>query len=604
MAKHKKQKLELDSIFEVAFAFRRHLSAIRIVLAGALFSTAANAVLQIARPWPLKIALDGLAAGPGARTLPLLPDRTFTLVEVIAIASVSVFVLSLLISFANYGQRYLSAKAGQTLAYRLRRDLYAHIHKLSLGYHLQSRSGDLIVRLTSDMNLVRNLLVPSTMALIAQALVTVLGLLLLFRIDVTVGLAAIGIMPLLFILTSRTTRKVRDVVRKQRRQEGKLASTASESVSSMQLVKLHGSEAQEQERFLASHKKSHKQGLRASRLQARLEQNVEILVALGTCIVLWMVAGRTMAGKATPGDIVLAVSYVKLIYRPVRRYANIVARLSKGIVAADRIREVLLEETESDASSGTLRPAIRGRIDFRDVVFAYEAGKPILRNFSLTIDAGETVALVGESGSGKTTVASLVPRLFEPESGEIAVDEVPIGEFELAYLREQISFVTQEAALLGLSIGENIAYGNPEATQEQIEAAAIQAHIHDRILELPDQYEAVLLEDGRGLSGGERQRIALARAFLNRRPIVIFDEPDTFLDPIARRTFWNAAADLAPGRTMLCIVHDPERVPFANRVIHMSAGVVSASGTHEGLLESNEPYRRLFGDQKGALHVR
>ncbi|MGQ0723332.1 MAG: ABC transporter ATP-binding protein [Candidatus Eiseniibacteriota bacterium] len=585
--------LRVDSLAATYVRFWPILRKSPGILAGAFGSMMAYAVLEILRPWPLKVVVDSLLSQGAGVTIPWIgtvgPERA------VLLASGAILIIAALAGVAAYGESYLGAKAGQLLAFRLRRDLFRHVHRLSLSFHDRARTGDLVLRLTGDMNLVNNLLVASTLKLLSQGLVVVGVVGLLFWLDRTIALVALSIFPLLLLTASRFSRRIKTAVRKQRRRESEIAARSAESLGSVAVVKIHGAEDEERERFLASHRRSLRQGLRATKLQAALERRVELLVALGTCAVLWVGARRALHGDITAGDLVLAVAYLGLAYKPMRSFSKLTGRLAKGVVAAERIGDVLAQAPEELHAPGALRPEpILGRLELKDVRFGYRQGEEVLRGVTLTIDAGERIALVGRSGAGKTTFARLLPRLYEPTGGQVLLDGIPLREIELAHLRDHVSFVLQETVLLGISIWDNITYGLEDLAVEDVERAARHAGIHERIGRLPAGYDTILDEHGRGLSGGERQRIALARAFVRQTPIVVLDEPDTFLDAAVRENLWEAIHELTKGRTSICIVHDVGNARFADRIVVLDEGRVAGQGAHEELLASCEVYRDLW----------
>ncbi len=598
-----REGLRIDSLAAVYVRFWPQLRKSRVVLAGAVASSLAFTAFTILRPWPLKIVLDyALVPDRGVPPPGVLASLSAT--QIIAAASAAILVIAGLGAISAYGQRYLGAKAGQTLAYRLRRDLFRHILELSLVEHGRARTGDLVLRITGDMNLVRNLLVRATLKLLSQTLVLVAVAVFLARLDWRLAIAALAIAPLLFVSASRSSRRIKAAIRQQRRRESQVAATTAESVRSIALVKLQGTEETERTRFQSSHRRSFRSGLRATRLQAALERRVELLIALGTCLVLWIGGLRVTSGTMTAGDLVLAVSYLGMLYRPIRTFSRLTGRLARGVVAAERIADVLERPTEDLHRAGSLVPAeVRGRLRFEGVGFAYEPGRPALRELSLTIDPGERIALVGRSGAGKTTLARLVPRLYTPSEGAIFLDDVPLERLELAALRDRISFVLQETVLLGISVWDNIAYGQESLSPEDVERAARLVGIHDRVASLPDGYDTILGEAGAGLSGGERQRLALARAFLRETPIVILDEPDTFLDARARADLWDVIGTVTADKTSICIVHDVRNASLADRIVVLDGGRVAGTGSHEELLASCAAYRELCASPTaGVVH--
>jgi ATP-binding cassette subfamily B protein len=547
--------------------------------------------LQVLRPWPLKIVIDRALVTDGSPA-PILGFSPGPLGIVLG-ASAAVLVIAGFTAWAAYGQRLLGAKVGQLLAYRLRRDVFRHLLRLSMERHDEARTGDLVLRLTADMTLLRNLFVRTSLKLASQTLVVVAVAVLLLVLDLRLGLAALAVVPLLLLTATRSSGRIRKVVRKQRQRESLVAAAASESLASVSLVKLHGAEERERERMQSSDRDVLGSGFEAARLQAGFERSVELLVAVGTCLVLGLGAQAVLAGRMTPGTLVLAISYLGMLYKPVRSFSRLVGRMSKGVVATERIREILEDGAEDLHDPGAIVPVeVRGELAFEGVTLEYEPGHRALDGFDLEIPAGQRVALVGHSGAGKTSLVRLLPRLYAPTAGRIRLDGLPLERIELAALRDAISFVMQETVLLGVSIRDNIAYGR-ELEPHEIEAAAQQAGIHERILCLPEGYDTVLREHGIGLSGGERQRIALARAFARKAPVVVLDEPDAFLDPTSREHVWDAIERLVEGRTSLCVVHDIGRARLADRIVVVDAGRVADEGSHDELFARCAIYREL-----------
>jgi len=574
----------------------------RHVLAGAAGSTLALAVLKVARPWPLKLVFDGalVPRPPGAGGVPtfLAPLSPGQLVVA---AAGGVLAIAALAALAGYGQRYLGAKLGQLLAYRLRQDLFLHALRLAPAEQDKAKSGDLTLRLTADMSLVRNLLVRTSVATVSQWLfVVILGTMILVT-DWRAGLAALSVVPLLVASAHTSSSRIRTAVRKQRSRESEVAATTVESIRSATLVKLYGAHEQERSRFQATHRRSFRSGLKATRLQAGFERRVELLVAVGTCLVLALGARRVLAGESTPGDLVLVLSWVGMMYKPIQTFSRVTGRLAKGVVAAERIADVLDRASEDLRAPGALAPThVAGDIRFEGVSFSYD-GTLALDRVDLSVPAGQRVALVGRSGAGKTTLARLLPRLHEPASGRILLDGRPLGDYQLAFVRERIAFVLQETVLMGISIRDNIAYGQDDLDDEALFRAARRAKLHDAVLALPDGYDTVLKEDGRGLSGGERQRIALARAFARDADIVILDEPDSYLDAGVRRDLWETIAELTRDRTSICIVHDLEAAKRADRIVVLDGGRVVGDGPHERLLVECGVYAALHGAAEGSV---
>lgn len=573
----------------------------RSVLLGAGASTVALAVLKVARPLPIKLVLDGALVPDASRSGVPGFLAGLTPAQLVLASAAGILAIAGLAAMASYGQRYLGAKLGQLLAYRLRQDLFLHSLRLAPAEQARARSGDLVLRLTADMSLVRNLLVRTTVAAASQWLfVAILGAMLLAT-DWRTGLAALSVVPFLWTSARSSSGKIRSAVRKQRSRESEVAATTAESIRSATLVKLHGAHEQERNRFQATHRRSFRSGLKATRLQAAFERRVELFIAVGTCLVLAFGARRVLAGDRTAGDLVLVLSWVGMMYKPILSFSRVTGRLAKGVVAAERIADVLDRAAEELRAPGALAPTrVAGELRFENVSFSYD-GVPVLHDLTFTVPAGQRLALVGRSGAGKTTLARLLPRLHDPDSGRVLLDGHPLGDYQLACLRERIAFVLQETVLMGISIRDNIAYGRDGVDEEALVAAARRADLHDTVAALPAGYDTVLKEDGHGLSGGERQRVALARAFARDADLVVLDEPDSFLDARVRRALWDTIGELTHGRTSICIVHDLEQARRADRILVLDDGRIVGDGTEDELLETCAAYRELKGEAEGSV---
>src|SRR5262249_35772336 len=409
----------------------------------------------------------------------------------------------------------------------------------------------------------------------------VLMLAVMVAVDPVLTVLSLVVMPAILALTTYYGRRIRVNSKHQRRQEGQVAAAMHEALAAIDVVQLHGASEREQERFGALNRRSLKRGTKAVRLEAQMNRGVELAVAGGTVIVLWVGTLRAVHGAITPGELVVFISYLRASYRPLRRASKSVQRSAKALAAAERIVEVLDIEPElTDAPDAVDAPPLAGRVSFENVSFGYVTGHPVLRHVAVEVDAGRTLAIVGETGSGKSTLVSLIPRLFDPGEGVVRVDGHDIRSFTLESLRAQISTVRQEAVLFGISLAENIRYGAPDATDEEVQEAADAAGLGGLAAALPDGYDTLLTERGAPLSGGERQRVAIARALIRRSPILILDEPTTGLDPTRQEELVSTLRDLARRPTTLLVTHDLRLVRSADEIVVLERGLIAARGTY------------------------
>ena len=517
-----------------------------------MICVAGYAVTQLLAPWPLKIIFDYvLLEKPLPAFLTFLSgliagDKVFALV----ILSLSIVGIAVCGGLLSYSETYFTSRIGYELVHRLRRDLFNHLQRLSLSFHSRARSGELLTKVSSDTNALRDVFTDSVLTFIVHSL-TLLGIFAtMFLVNWKLALIVLGSFPVMFFALQYVAREINASARRQRGKEGRIAARISEILSAVTLVQAFGRERYEAERFESESAESLHEGIRTARLEAAATRTVEIIGSVGSWAVILFGSLQALNGRMTPGDILIFAVYVNQVYRPIRHMVKLLSRFSRAMASALRIAEILdLEPEIEDAPDAVEAAGLKGEIVFRDVSFNYGDGKAVLDDVSFTIAAGERVALTGVSGAGKSTIVSLILRLYDPRAGAIAIDGVDVKNYQRESLRREVGVVLQESLLLGATIRENIAYGKPDATQAEIEQAAQQAHADDFITALADGYETLLGERGSTLSGGQRQRIALARAMIKRPSILILDEPTSAVDAESEKLIWNAVERLQQGRT-------------------------------------------------------
>lgn len=551
--------------------------------------------MRLAEPWPLKFVFDNvLVDTPLVTPIPWLNDWLGTdRMRVLALAVGAVLVFALLRGVFYYFQSVLTTQVGQEVVIRIRQKLFAHVQHLSLRFHNESSTGDLLMRFTGDINNLRQLLAASLLSLITESIILIGFVTVMFFLNWQLASLAVITAPTILLLLMFYSGRIRDAARKQRRREGELASRLHESLSNMQVVKVFAREDEEEERLRKLNKRSLRQGMKATRLEGRLNQGIEVSVAIGMALTIWVGATQVIDGRLSPGELVVFVSYMQSFYRPMRRLSRVAERASKASSCVDRITEVL--DQDSEIIDGTQDAGhLRGGIRFDGVSFAHRDGTRVLKDINLEVPAGRSLALVGESGAGKSTLISLIPRLFDATSGTLTIDGADVREFTLKSLRDNISVVPQDGALFSGTIRENIAYGKANATDEEIEQAAQEAQIHGHIMSLPDGYQTLISERGTSLSGGQRQRLAVARALVRDASIVILDEPTTGLDATSEKAVVDALDRLLEGRTAIIIAHRLAAIRRADSIAVLEHGTIVEQGTHDDLMAMQGRYHDLY----------
>src|SRR5207249_4327395 len=397
----------------------------------------------------------------------------------------------------SYFQVFITSSVGYRMVYALRRELFAHLQRLSLSFHTRARSGDLLTRIAGDTNTLKDWFADSLLKF-ASGLLTVAGVLaVMLAVNWQIGLIALGTLPLLCYSLLHLYRKTKLSVKAQRRQEGQVASRMSEVLAVIPLVQAFARERHEEARFDAVTTNTLQEGIRIARLEAAATRSSEVITAVGTAAAVLWGAFEVLHGKLMPGELVLVVAYVTNMYRPIKSLAKLSTDFSKAMASADRISEVLDAEPEiQDRPDAIEAASLKGAIVFQDVSFDYGDGKDVLRQISFAASPGQRVALVGASGAGKSTIVSLILRLYEPQEGAILIDGLDIRRYRRESLRRQIGIVLQQSLLFGATIRENIAYGRPEATLEEIVAAARAANADEFIREMESGYDTIIGEHG------------------------------------------------------------------------------------------------------------
>jgi ATP-binding cassette subfamily B protein len=567
------------------------------ILSLAFIAVIGESLTDLLEPWPLKIVFDYVF---GSKRMPewlagvigwIGTDK----ISILDFAVLAVLVVAIFGALSSYVEKYLTTSVGQWVMHDLRRVLYSHIQKLSLSYHDQKRTGDLISRVTSDIDAVQNLISNVLLGILVNVLTLVGMVAVMFYLNWAFTLIALIVAPGLFLVVYYFTLRIKKASRAMRRKEGEVVSVLEEVLSSIRVVKAFAREDYEQARFEKESRESVQAALQARNVKAKLPPIVEIIVACGTCLVLWYGARLVLSGGLTSGELLVFLLYLGKMYKPMRELSKMTDTISKASIGWERIREVLENEMQvRDMPGAKQAPRFKGKIEFDHVAFSYNKMQPILKDLSLKIEPGQLAALVGPTGAGKTTIVSLLPRFYDSTSGEIRIDGQDVRKFKQKSLREQISFVLQESLLFRAPVWQNIAYGKPEATREEVIRAAKLANADEFITEMPEGYDTMIGERGVTLSGGQRQRITIARAVIRNSPILVLDEPSAGLDAESEKLVFDALGRLMEGRTSIVIAHRLATVLRADVIFVIEGGEVVEQGTHQELLETGGLYSRLY----------
>jgi subfamily B ATP-binding cassette protein MsbA len=584
---HARKRLDLRSLLAP------HKTSLLLGLLAVIGEAAAN----LLEPWPLKIVLDGVLRSKESHAAIMQwiqgvtgPDK----MAVVKFAALLVLAIAALDALCTYAEKYLTTSVGQWVMYDLRRTIYSHIQRLSLSFHDQKRSGDLISRVTSDIDAVQSFITSGLLTAFINILTLVGMAAVMFYLNWRFTLIALSVAPPLFAVIYTYTRRIKKASREVRKKEGEITSVVEEVLSSMRVVKAFAREDYEVRRLDRESLEGVEIALKARTLKARLTPIVDMIVALGTALVLWFGARLVLGGTISAGSLVLFFWYLGKMYKPMQELSKMTDTYSKAAVGYERIQEVLQTQNEvKDLPRSRHARRFRGEIEFEHVAFSYQPNQPILKDVSFRIHPGQVAALVGPTGAGKTSIISLIPRFYDPDSGVVKIDGTDIRRFRQKSLRQQISFVLQETMLFHAPLWQNIAYGKPEATRDEIIRAAELANASEFIDKLPEGYNTMLGERGMTLSGGQRQRIAIARAIIRNTPILILDEPTSGLDAASEKLVFEALDRLMQNKTVIVIAHRLSTIRRADVIYVIKDGCIVESGKHDDLMEKGGLYAEL-----------
>ncbi len=562
-----------------------YLRDYRLRLVGAFICSAGVAGLSAVYAWLVQPVLDEIFIDRNRELLLLLP--------------LAILGVALLKGAFAYGQAYLMSYIGHWLVADVRQQLFMHIVRLPIRFHDANSSGRLVARVISDVNEMANA-IPSVLKDIFQQGLTFVALLgVAFYQNWKLASIVIIVLPFSGLVLMRVGKRIRKLSKRGQESMGRMASVLKEAFSGIKIVKAYGQEKKELERFSLTNSAYRSAKVKSSQTSAMASPLLEVIGVCGVLVIIWFGGALVIDGGMKPGEFFSFLTAMFMAYAPIRKMSGANESVQRALAGAQRVFSVLDLDSEvaKDEGKATLQP-ITQTLEFANVTFFYEeTNEPALKHLDLVIRAGEVVAFVGASGSGKSTLVSLVPRFYRPTEGKVNIDGVDIRTVNRASLRRQIAIVSQETVLFDDSIRNNIAYGRPDASEDDIIAASQAAFAWEFIQRLPNGLDTLIGENGLKLSGGQRQRLAIARAILRDPPILILDEATSALDSESEKLVQQALANLMKGRTTLVIAHRLSTVQHADRIVVMAKGTIQETGTHAELLQRGGLYTKLYHTQ-------
>jgi ABC-type multidrug transport system fused ATPase/permease subunit len=504
-----------------------------------------------------------------------------------------------------YIRHLYTDKVSHRAVFNLRCDLYYRILRMSASFFARNRSGGIITRLISDIQLAQNLVGNALTNTWMDAVAIVVVLYFLFRIDTATTIVALSTFPIYLFVFRKFSDEIRSTTRRVQDELSVMSSNAHERISGSAVVHAFTQEKNERKRFESESERLFSVNMRRILIQSLNQAITGTLMGLAPLIVICFGGYQVISGRMTVGEIIAVTMYLAPLYLPLQRFSELNIVFANSMAALDRIYEIMDEQPEIVSSPNAIElTEIRGDVSFNHVSFSYHQACPVLRDVTFTAYAGQKVALVGQSGSGKSTIVSLIPRFYDPSIGEVRIDECDIRDIKVKSLRRHIGMVLQDPILFSGTIRENILYGNPSASDEEVVEASKAANAYDFINSLPNGFDTEVGERGAFLSGGQKQRITIARAFLKDPKILILDEATSSLDSESEQMIQDAMNRLIVGRTTFIIAHRLSTVIKADRILVVHEGSIAESGTHHELIARGGIYRELYEKQFESISTR
>jgi ABC-type multidrug transport system fused ATPase/permease subunit len=561
----------------------------------------AETLIGLATPWPLKIIIDNIIEN---RPLPgwlqwvneWLPGNNK--MQLATLAALSFVLIAALGSVATMIENYYNEKVSQHIANDLRRKLYHHLQNLSLSYYDSHQTGKLLSTITADVSTIQDFASSTLLTILVDAL-SIVGMLgIMFYLNSDFTLVALAVTPFLLFFVARFKKSMKKATREVRKDQSNMFTILQEGLESMRAVNAFGRQDFEEEKLRKISEETVAAAMRARKAKSVLSPTVTIIVALCTAFVLWHGAGLVLSNAMTVGALTVFLWYMNKFFSPVQDLAKMTSIVAQASIALERIQAILDTDTIIPQKPGAKDPGrLNGEIVFEQVGFSYNNESVVLHDINFTIQRGQRIGICGPTGCGKSTVVSLIPRFYDTTKGRILIDGQDITDLKLDALRAQLAFVLQDTILFYGSVYDNIAYGRPDATREEIIEAAITANAHEFIEKMPHGYDTLVGEKGVMLSGGQRQRIGIARALVRNSPILLLDEPTASLDTESEKLVMDALEKLMEGRTVITIAHRLSTLRDADKIFVMNNGCLAEEGSHEELMKKAGVYAGLYNLQ-------
>ena len=553
--------------------------------------------LELLKPWPLKIIIDNVLSG---KPLPWGPAVGWSPHRLLLFSCIGLVVVYVMLGGLHILNNYTTIRIGQGMVNDLRRDLYSHLQRLSLSFYHRQQLGDLMYRITADTMGIQTLTMNGLFAILSASVLLGGMLIVMFWVDWYLTLLALAVCPALFCAIALLNKKMSLAATEAHQKGSTVYSVVQRTLSGMRVIQAFTKEEDEGRRFLQASTESLAGEIRLYNLQNFYYAVVNLTIAAGTATILWVGTRHVLAGDLSVGEMIVFTSYLASLYAPINSIFQTYGLVQSAKAGVRRAFEILESEERLPDGSRVFRPLEpRGQISFEDVSFGYDASQPVLKKINLHVAAGKKIAIVGPTGAGKSTLVSLLPRFYDPQSGRVKIDGVDIREFELKSLRQKIAMILQPPLVFPLTIRENIAYGRPDASMEEIVSAAQVAQVHEFVERLPQKYETVVSEQGSTLSEGQKLRLTIARGILLNAPILILDEPTSSVDSETEALIMEGLEQWMADRTTFIIAHRLSTVRQADLILVLRDGHIVEQGTFNELLRRRGPFASLYRTQFG-----